>query len=152
MSEISIRPLVSSDLTKICAIETKATLFPWTEKAHQDSIEAGYPSLVLTSNNQLAGFIVFNYLADECHLLNIVVATEFQGKGFAKILIAEMLKKARSNQMSQVILEVRRSNLAAISLYQQLGFSQIGVRKDYYRGHLLAQSSREDAIVMQKAL
>ena len=64
--------------------------------------------------------------------------------------------------MFKIILEVRASNFAAISLYEKLGYKTIGIRKDYYPYQLTSRdrtsevlqksSTREDAVVMEKTL
>ncbi|MRX28439.1 ribosomal protein S18-alanine N-acetyltransferase [Kangiella sp. HZ709] len=149
---IKIRPLVDSNLEQILSIENNAAPFPWSKEAHQDAIIQQYPSLVLTQADMIAGFIVFNYYLDECHLLNLVIDPSFQSQGYGKKLANKMMEQAREKGMKTVILEVRESNSSAIKLYERLGFKQIGTRKNYYRGNLKQDLAREDAIVMQKPL
>ncbi len=152
MSQLHFRNITKQNLPELLAIEQAATPFPWSEKAHADAIHCNYPSLLLEIENKIKGFVIFNWLADECHLLNIVIAPVSQGQGLAKALIMQMLELADSQNMSKVILEVRASNTPAMALYKKLGFEQIGLRKNYYRGNLTQESGREDAIVMKKAL
>ncbi|WP_251359325.1 ribosomal protein S18-alanine N-acetyltransferase [Kangiella sp. TOML190] len=156
MHQLQIASLSKSDLDSIVELESKVHPFAWSRQAHLDSIEAGYPSLVLTENNQLIGFVIFNYLSDECHLLDIAVDRQHLRQGHAKRLLSAMLEKARQAGMIKVILEVRASNLAALNLYLALGFERIGLRKNYYRGYIdnmpKQEKGREDAIVMEKAL
>ena len=59
-----------------------------------------------------------------------------------------LLERARQGGMSDVLLEVRPSNLHAIALYQSLGFVEVGRRKDYYQ----AVDGREDALVLKLSL
>ncbi len=147
-----IRPLTTDDLPQLLALELQVTQFPWSEKAHQDGIEQGYPSLVLMNNDKLIGFVIFNFYVDECHLLNLAIAPDYQGQGLAKVLLNKLFSIAAQEQMQQIILEVRSSNLAAIRLYQQQGFEKIGLRKNYYKGNSRNQYAREDAIVMKLLL
>ncbi len=149
---IKIRPLADSDIEQILSIENNAAPFPWSKLAHQDAIIQQYPSIVMTQADKLVGFIIFNYYLDECHLLNLVIASQFQGRGYGKELTNEMMQQARAKEMKTVLLEVRKSNNSAIKLYERLGFTQIGNRKNYYRGNLQQDLAREDAIVMQKPL
>lgn len=149
---MTIRPITTQDLPQLLAIEKDATAFPWTEKAHADGIEEKYPSLLIEVEDEVVGFIIFNFYADECHLLNVVVAKSRQNQGIASKLFQALLKACESKPISSVILEVRASNTVAINWYQSLNFEQIGVRKSYYRGNLTEDLSREDAIVMKKAL
>ena len=59
-----------------------------------------------------------------------------------------MIGRARAARAERIFLEVRPSNHVAYRLYEQLGFNEIGVRKDYYP----AFSGREDALVLAKEL
>lgn len=147
-----IEPVQIEDLAQILGLESKATLFPWSEANHRDAIEQSYPSLLIRHEQAVAGFIIFNFYADECHLLNVVVAPDYQRQGLAKRLIEQLLSVAIDNQMSKVILEVRESNLSAIALYKNFGFEQIGTRKNYYRGKENDLMERENALVMQLLL
>lgn len=147
-----IRKIQKNDLLELVQLEEIATDFPWSEKAHQDAITQNYPSLLIEIQSDIAAFIVFNAYVDECHLLNLVVKPEYQGHGFAKQLFQAMYQYAIDSHLSRIILEVRISNVAAINLYRQLGFKQIGERKNYYRGNPNQDLAREDAIVMEKIL
>ena len=82
--------------------------------------------------------------AGEAHLLNVCIAREYQGNGYGKRLIRRMIDVARWHRAERIFLEVRPSNTAAIALYDQLGFNEIGRRPNYYPG----KRGREDAIVM----
>ena len=58
----------------------------------------------------------------------------------------ETLAADRADGVRTVHLEVRRSNQAAIALYRQLGFEQVGERRGYYR------DNGEDALLMSLSL
>ena len=76
------------------------------------------------------------------------MADEFRRRGLGKFLLTNTLDEAKQAGIENVFLEVRPSNNAAIMLYEQLGFNQIGTRKDYYP----AKSGREDAVILAKNL
>jgi ribosomal-protein-alanine N-acetyltransferase len=86
--------------------------------------------------------------AGEAHILNLCVREEFRIVGFGRRLLEHMLERASASGISEAFLEVRPSNLAAIRLYQRLGFEQIGIRRGYYQ----APDGREDAIVLKLGL
>lgn len=143
-----IRPLRQEDWLEVCRIEKLAYPIPWSDKIHQDCIDSKYPSILLESQSEVLGYAIFNYLVDECHLLNIAINPKFQGKGFATKLLNGILLRASESDMVKVILEVRASNQAAINFYQKEQFMQIGCRKKYYK----TIDGYEDAIVMEKLL
>jgi ribosomal-protein-alanine N-acetyltransferase len=87
------------------------------------------------------GFLVSWHVVDELHILNVATLPERRRQGIARALMAEAFAFARTNDVRQVFLEVRKSNDAAIQLYRKLGFSAMNVRKKYY-------SDDEDAVEM----
>ena len=84
----------------------------------------------------------------EAHLLNLSVAQAWQRRGVGAELTRFFMKLAQDHGAETIYLEVRPSNAAARALYAAHGFSQVGLRKDYYP----AVAGREDAIVMERRL
>ncbi|WP_223668420.1 ribosomal protein S18-alanine N-acetyltransferase [Kangiella shandongensis] len=148
MSGIIIRPLEVVDLESITAIEQQAHDYPWKQSIHLSCIEQEYPSKVLELSGQVVAYAVYNYLYDECHLMNITTRPDCQGKGLATQLIHHMYQVARQQGMQSILLEVRESNLPAIQFYVKEGFQEIGQRPGYYP----TQEGREGALVMRKDL
>jgi ribosomal-protein-alanine N-acetyltransferase len=93
-----------------------------------------------------AGFLVAWHVADELHVLNVATSPPLRRRGFARALMDEALAYAASERVRIVLLEVRRSNRAAIKLYRGFGFTVLGVRPGYYA------DNGEDAIEMILAL
>ena len=81
---------------------------------------------------------------DEAHVLNLCVDPELQRQGLGRRLLHHLIKLARAANATIVLLEVRKSNLPAIRLYDAEGFKRLGIRKNYYP----AAGGREDAIVL----
>ena len=71
-----------------------------------------------------------------------------RGEGLGEKLLKKMILAAEVMGSKKIILEVRVSNNVAYSLYEKLGFEEIGIRKNYYR----LPKGREDAFVMSKSL
>jgi len=86
--------------------------------------------------------------AGECHLLNLSMDPAWQGRGLGTRMIRTLLEAARTRKARVAILEVRRSNRRARSLYLRLGFEEIGCRREYYP----ALDGREDALVLAKVI
>jgi [ribosomal protein S18]-alanine N-acetyltransferase len=91
-------------------------------------------------------FLVAWHVADELHVLNIATEPAMRRRGIARLLMDVALEYARDARIRIVLLEVRRSNRAAIKLYRGLGFTAMGVRPGYYA------DNDEDAIEMMLAL
>lgn len=99
-----------------------------------------------TSELRVVGFLVAWLVADELHILSLATEPAYQKRGIGRALLDTALAHARDRRVRSILLEVRRSNQAAIRLYRAVGFSATGVRPHYYADNL------EDAIEMLLAL
>ena len=141
---VSLRPMREDDLDTVMAIERRAYPFPWTRGILRDCLRAGYPAWVLEEGKEAIGYAVLSIAAAEAHILNLCTAPEVQGRGHGRHLLRALLELARGRGVQRVFLEVRPSNVHAITLYDSEGFNEIGRRPRYYP----AVGGREDAIVM----
>ncbi len=142
------RPMRAIDLDRIMEVEPALYSHPWTRGNFDDSLKAGYSCWVVEWGGVLVGYGVLMIGVREAHLLNLSVVTDWQRRGFGRMLLEHFVQIARSSDASQLFLEVRPSNVAARTLYTESGFREITVRRGYYplgRG-------REDAILMGIAL
>ena len=105
-----------AELEKLCFSE------PWSEKSLTEEID-----------NPAACFLVAMQ-QDE-------VLAEFRGHDVGRTLMAALIEKARENGGVFITLEVRTSNLPAIAMYRSLGFTEAGVRRNFYT------EPREDALI-----
>lgn len=140
----ALRPMREGDLAAVHAIETRAYEFPWTVGIFRDCLRAQYPAWVMHSDGRIVGYSLMSIAAGEAHVLNVCVAPEMQGRGLGRRLLRALLQIARGQGAARVFLEVRPSNAAAIALYHDEGFNEIGRRPRYYPAH----DGREDALVM----
>lgn len=144
-----MRPMRIEDLDAVMVVERRAYPFPWSIGIFRDCLFAGYPAWVLLEGGAFIGHGVLSVAADEAHVLNVCVDPARQGRGHGRILLRALVDAARGRGASRVFLEVRPSNPAAIALYEDEGFNEIGRRPRYYPA---ANNGREDAIVMAMEL
>jgi ribosomal-protein-alanine N-acetyltransferase len=148
LPQVHIRPMLEIDLPEVAGIERKSYAFPWSESIFHDCLRVGYTCRTLDLAGQVIGYGVMSLGAGEAHILNVCVREEFRTVGLARRLLDHLMERAAAAGVSEAFLEVRPSNLAAIRLYQRLGFEQIGIRRGYYQ----APDGREDAIVLKLVL
>lgn len=146
--EVIFRAMVEGDVPQVVAIERAAYAFPWSEGIFRDCVRVGYTCRAVELADELIGYGILAAGAGEAHILNVCVRGEFRCRGIGRRLLEHLMELAREEGMSEVFLEVRPSNTAAIRLYQSLGFRQIGVRRGYYQ----AAGGREDAVVLKRPL
>ena len=142
----ALLPMTVAQVEAVMAIEVAAYAFPWSRGNFIDSLAAAYPARVLQSaRGELLGYFVAMGGVGEMHLLNITVAPAAQGRGHARVLIDALIGACREQHARALWLEVRASNAHARAMYLHLGFTQAGVRKNYYPAPF---GRREDAVVM----
>ena len=145
---ILLRPLTADDLPRVLQIERLAQFAPWEEAVFIRCMEIHCAEWGVFQDETCVGFIIFSLQFNESHILNLCVHPDYQRQGFGKLLISKALNLSAEFKTKMIYLEVRRSNQAAIALYEQQGFVQIGERKQYYP----APNQREDALVFAKEL
>ncbi len=139
-------PMRSRDLPQVLAIENACFENPWSKAGfalHLKKPKSYEHFYVARHKDTVVGYIVFNVLCEEGHILNIAVQPGYQRQGIGKYLLASALEIVREHEGQVVFLEVAISNLPAQYLYRQFGFRICGIRKHYY-GH------RKDAYLFRK--
>lgn len=141
---LHVRGMTANDLDDVMHIELVEYPHPWTRKIFADCLQVGYRCFVGEVDDEFAGYSVMSTGANEAHILNVCVSSEFQGRGLGCLLIERMLEVATELSVETVFLEVRPSNHRAMNLYEQFGFNEIALRKDYYPD----ENGREDALIL----
>ena len=142
---ITFRKMHAADLDAVMQNETRAYAFPWTRGTFSDCMDKDQYSMhVVSEADEIIGHGVLSVAAGDAHLLNVCIARDYQGEGRGRALVRYLLELAAQRGAQMVFLEVRPSNVAALALYQSLGFVEVGTRRDYYPAHL----GHEDAQVM----
>lgn len=140
-------PMVAGDLADVYDLEVSVYPHPWSQGNFADSLASGYHGWTLRDEDGvLAGYFLLMTAVDEAHLLNVAVSAACQGQGVGRYLLDKVAACARGLSMQSILLEVRPSNLRALKVYEQYGYTEIGRRKAYYPAH---GGQREDAIVMR---
>jgi ribosomal-protein-alanine N-acetyltransferase len=143
-----LREMNMVDVDAVLHIEQQVHAYPWTRGNFTDALNSDSVCMVYESEEEMLGYVVLLPAVDEIQLLNISIAAGHQRKGLGRKLLGEAMKIARSMHMCRMLLEVRPSNVAALGLYRDAGFREIGLRRGYYS----ADNGREDAIVMECVL
>lgn len=134
------------DISAVIAIEKLSFSNPWHSETFLGEIQNRPISHALVAfhdlDKMIIGYIVFWIVRDEAQINNIAVHPDYRGRGFGKGMLSATLKEMRASGTKTVTLEVRASNLKALSLYKSLGFQVVSRRRDYYT------NPREDALAM----
>lgn len=140
---MNYRRMEETDLKQVVLIEKDNFSMPWSYESFQSSRrkkENIY--LVAEENGQIAGYCGVWVVAGEGQINNIAVRKDRQNQGIGRGLLTSLFEEGSKNKVESFTLEVRKSNINAIALYQKMGFKELGIRKDFY------ERPREDAIIM----
>lgn len=130
-------------LDDIQAIEDDSFSMPWTRRALEYQMNAQNCVFLaaLGEQNEVLGYVGLMFVIDEGYISNVAVAPEYRRQGVADKLISALIEREK-DALAFMTLEVRESNLPAISLYAKHGFIEVGKRKNYY------DRPKENALLM----
>ncbi|BAT51889.1 ribosomal-protein-alanine acetyltransferase [Nostoc sp. NIES-3756] len=146
LSSLELKTLTSSDLTAILELDLACFGGLWTMEGYQRELDSPNSDLLglfsPQSSINLLGMGCFWSILEEAHITIVAVHPQYHRQGLGQALLYFLLKTACDRGLERATLEVRASNLAAISLYQKFGFQTAGRRRGYY------QDNGEDAIIL----
>ena len=141
-SELVVKIIGRSVLNEILAIENEVHVSPWSQGKFQDCFDnAIYRVIGLYKKNRMVGYAVLLVNPPEAELHNIAIDRDLQNCGVGKVFLNHLIAQCVNMKIEQLFLEVRESNIAAINLYQNSGFTQVGLRKNYYQGAAKTESA-----------
>lgn len=139
---MEIRRLTYADLPQVIAIERRSFPTPWSLAMFV--LELSKPSgvcLAATQDGEIVGYLVCSRYDTVWHVMNVSTDPDLRRRGIAGALMSELFVRIDADE-ARITLEVRPTNVAAISLYEALGFQAAGRRPRYY------QDNGEDALIM----
>ena len=141
---ITVRPMVMTDVDGVMAVEHDSFLTPWSRSAFEEELAQNRLAryIVAVENGEIVGYAGTWLVINEAHVTNVAVSGQRRREGIGRLLMQKLMDLARENDMESMTLEVRVSNAAARHLYEQLGFVEAGIRKNYY------SETKEDALIL----
>ncbi len=143
----SVECFSQEDLAQILINEQGAGLHPWRESDFLSSIANGHYCLGVKREGNWEAHAILSSAIDELELLIIAVASSSQRQGLARAFLEHIIQSASEQGYRVIHLEVRASNIGAITLYESLKFEQVGLRRHYYARLPSEQKDKEDALV-----
>lgn len=139
---LTIQPLTLEDLDDLAQMEKRCFADAWSQDDLRFELEKNPYShgIALKQNGRLAGYAFLWIMFESAQLANIAVDPQLRHRGYGKYLLKEVISQAEAAGCETITLEVRRSNAAAIHLYQNAGFQLLREVLKYY--------GDEDALLM----
>jgi ribosomal-protein-alanine N-acetyltransferase len=147
---LTFAPLEPRDLEEVLEIERSSYPNPWSREQFLEELALPFSRTIVARTHsgacdRVVGYVCRWLAAGEVHVLNLTVHSSWRRLGIGQRLAELVLAEGRSAEAGSAFLEVRRQNLAAIRLYEKLGFVRIGSRRGYY-------GPGEDALVLEVTL
>ena len=142
---MTIERMNETHVAAVAALEKLCFADPWSLSSIASELNNPLALwLVAVEDGDLIGYIGSQSVMGESDMMNVAVHPDYRRKGIGKELVEALVASLKENGVYSLTLEVRASNEPAISLYDQLGFTQVGRRPNYYR------DPREDALILRK--
>ncbi len=143
----TVARMTAGHIPQIAALEKACFSDPWTEDAFVYELDNPL-SLWLTAldGETVAGYVGSQSVFEEADIMNVAVHPAYRRQGIGEALLCELERRLAEDGVETLALEVRVSNQPAISLYEKLGYSQAGLRKNYYF------HPKEDALILKKRI
>ena len=135
----------AAHVSQVAALERICFADPWSEMSIASELQNLWSYwLVALEDDRVIGYVGSQSSIDEADIMNVAVHPDFRRQGIAEALINRLVADLKERDIYALLLEVRVSNMPAITLYEKLGFSQVGRRKNYYH------NPKEDALILRK--
>ncbi|MED4128984.1 MULTISPECIES: ribosomal protein S18-alanine N-acetyltransferase [Shouchella] len=141
---VQVRRMDVFDIDAVLTVETEAFTTPWTREAFEaELVRNNYAYyFVLEVDEMVVGYCGLWKVIDEVQITNIAILKKHRGHSYGEYLLRSIMEWLKMVNAQTLSLEVRASNEVAQGLYHKLGFSRVGIRKNYYA------DNQEDAWVM----
>ena len=142
--DLIISYMEESDVEEASLLEAETFSMPWSAKDFLEMVKAPYAYYFVAKDNEdkIVGICGLRDIAGEGEITNVAVSAAKRRFGIGKALIDRAIKQCEELGIKDVTLEVRVSNVPAISLYESFGFKNEGIRPDFY------EHPKEDAMIM----
>ena len=131
---VTVEPMRWWHIGEVAALEGE--LFPddrWSvEQFWSELAQPTRSYVVVMDGDRIVGYAGLYVLAPQSDVQTIAVRADSQGKGVGAALLTALLDEAARLGASEILLEVRSDNYAAVSMYTRHGFERISHRRAYY--------------------
>ncbi len=146
--KFKVQPVKSEHIPAIVEVEKVCFAQPWSTQSLTAELEKENAALfaALDDNKTVIGWAGLTHICGEGSITNVAVLPQARRCGVGEALVRALLTESVRLSLDWLMLEVRISNAAAVSLYQKLGFNPVGIRPNFY------DFPREDAMLMRHML
>jgi ribosomal-protein-alanine N-acetyltransferase len=133
ITDVRIRWMIRRNMPEVLDIERESFEYAWTEEEflcclrHDNCI-----GMVSESLDKISGFMIYELLKGELHVLNFCVAPWMRRQNVGRQMVEKLVAKLSQQRRQVISLEVRESNLDAQLFFRSVGFMATGVNRAFY--------------------
>ena len=145
--QVQIRWLIRRDMTEVLRIEQDSFEFAWSEDDFLTCLrQRNCIGMVAEYDSQIVGFMIYELHKSRLSVLNFAVAPEWRRHGIGTQMAQKLVDKLSQQRRTEIILEVRETNLSAQLFFKEHGFRAVKILRGHYH------DTTEDAYVMRYRL
>lgn len=137
-----IRSMTEADVDVIAGLEKELFSDAWSKTSLLETNAQKHALILVAEEEELLGYAIIYYVMDEGEIARIAVSPKWRRQGVGRSLLDELCKIGRERGIHRILLDVREGNEGARRFYEEYGFVQDGIRRNYY------QQPAEHAILM----
>ena len=131
---MQIIPMTAAHVALLAQLEQTCFSTPWSADGLAEELANPHAVFrVAVEGDAVLGYVGMHHLLDEGYITNVAVFPAARRRGVARALLADLAQYAAAHNLYRITLEVRVSNVAAITLYEGAGYVRDGVRPAFYR-------------------
>ena len=141
------RNMTEQDVIPVAELEKKVFSDAWTSTGIYETFCQDQAFVTVAENDgEIVGYCIIYYVMDEAEIARIAVDEKVRRQGLGRGLLDFVCECCKVKHVQRLLLDVRESNVGARTFYQQYGFVEDGIRKNFY------ELPKENAVLMSKIL
>lgn len=144
---ITVREISENEIKNVALLEEEVFSDAWSEKSILETFSQKNAFILgAWKEDVFAGYVIFYYVLDEGEIARIATAPSCRRTGVAGTVFEKLLMVCEEKGIERILLDVRQSNDAAVAFYRRCGFSEDGIRRNFY------ENPKEHAILMSRTI
>lgn len=143
----SVRSMKCRDVEAVAKLEAQIFTDAWSEKSISETLDQPQAFILVAEQaDEIVGYCIVYYVLDEAEIARIAVDSSKRKQGVGQALLRATCRSCMEKEITRVLLDVRESNASARRFYESFGFSEDGIRKNFY------QNPKEHAVLMSMSI
>jgi ribosomal-protein-alanine N-acetyltransferase len=133
LCDVQIRWMIRRDMPEVLEIEHKSFEYAWSEEDFLNCLrQRNCIGMVAEHSERIVGYMVYELLKDQLHILNFATAPWARRQGVGTRLMDKLVGKLAMQRRQEITFEVRETNLPAQLFFKSRGCHAVEVLRGHY--------------------